>query len=140
MLGTMLLPSRFFAERPTRRLWLELARSDGIPRRSLKVALVVGTILNLINQGDSLVPCAIGSLSTFSASKVHPTDRNFHHLFPQEPPFSRGKNLFTGKWHSHMWCHSWWQLMALSRPNSRIRRHLLRLLMHVSSQLPESAP
>jgi hypothetical protein len=28
--------------------------SDGIPRRSLYVALVVGTILNLINQGDAL--------------------------------------------------------------------------------------
>lgn len=29
--------------------------SDGIPRRSLIVALVVGTILNLINQGDALI-------------------------------------------------------------------------------------
>jgi hypothetical protein len=28
--------------------------SDGVPRRSLYVALVVGTILNLINQGDAL--------------------------------------------------------------------------------------
>ena len=31
------------------------AISDGVPRRSLWVALVVGTILNLINQGDVLV-------------------------------------------------------------------------------------
>lgn len=31
------------------------ALSDGIPRRSLFVALIVGTILNLINQGDALV-------------------------------------------------------------------------------------
>ena len=30
------------------------ALSDGVPRRSLVVALVVGTILNLINQGDAL--------------------------------------------------------------------------------------
>jgi hypothetical protein len=30
------------------------AASDGVPRRSLYVALVVGTILNLINQGDAL--------------------------------------------------------------------------------------
>ena len=30
------------------------AVSDGIPRRSLLVAIVVGTILNLINQGDAL--------------------------------------------------------------------------------------
>ena len=31
------------------------AISDGVPRRSLWVALVVGTILNMINQGDSLL-------------------------------------------------------------------------------------
>jgi hypothetical protein len=30
------------------------AVSDGVPRRSLYVALIVGTILNLINQGDVL--------------------------------------------------------------------------------------
>lgn len=29
--------------------------SDGVPRRSLVTALIVGTILNLINQGDALV-------------------------------------------------------------------------------------
>ena len=28
--------------------------SDGVPRRSLAVSLAVGTILNLINQGDAL--------------------------------------------------------------------------------------
>lgn len=28
--------------------------SDGVPRRSFVVALIVGTILNLINQGDAL--------------------------------------------------------------------------------------
>jgi hypothetical protein len=28
--------------------------SDGVPRRSSYVALIVGTILNLINQGDAL--------------------------------------------------------------------------------------
>jgi hypothetical protein len=31
------------------------ALSDGVPQRSLWVALIVGTILNLINQGDSLL-------------------------------------------------------------------------------------
>lgn len=31
------------------------ACSEGIPRRSLYVALVVGTILNVINQGDALL-------------------------------------------------------------------------------------
>jgi hypothetical protein len=29
--------------------------SDGVPRRSLMVAAIVGTILNLINQGDILL-------------------------------------------------------------------------------------
>lgn len=29
--------------------------AEGIPRRSFFVALIVGTILNLINQGDALV-------------------------------------------------------------------------------------
>ena len=28
--------------------------SDGVPRRSFIIALIVGTILNLINQGDAL--------------------------------------------------------------------------------------
>ncbi|MGH7000214.1 MAG: nitrate/nitrite transporter NrtS [Stellaceae bacterium] len=28
--------------------------SDGVPRRSFVVAVIVGTILNLINQGDAL--------------------------------------------------------------------------------------
>ena len=36
------------------RIWL-CCVSDGVPKRSLGVALVVGTILNLINQGDALV-------------------------------------------------------------------------------------
>ncbi len=31
------------------------AMCDGVPRRSLYVAVVVGTILNLINQGDALI-------------------------------------------------------------------------------------
>ncbi len=31
------------------------AVSDGVPRRSFYVALVVGTILNLINQGDAIL-------------------------------------------------------------------------------------
>jgi hypothetical protein len=39
---------------PWKTAWV-FAISDGVPRRSLWVALVVGTILNLINQGDALV-------------------------------------------------------------------------------------
>jgi hypothetical protein len=31
------------------------ALSEGVPQRSLWVALIVGTILNLINQGDRLL-------------------------------------------------------------------------------------
>lgn len=34
--------------------FLTLALSNGVPRRSVIVALVVGTILNVINQGDVL--------------------------------------------------------------------------------------
>lgn len=34
------------------------AVSDGIPRQSLYVALVVGTILNVINQGDAIFGAA----------------------------------------------------------------------------------
>jgi hypothetical protein len=34
--------------------FLTLCLSDGIPRRSFGVALIVETILNLINQGDAL--------------------------------------------------------------------------------------
>jgi hypothetical protein len=34
------------------------AVSDGVPRRSLTAALLVGTVLNLINQGDTLLVMA----------------------------------------------------------------------------------
>lgn len=34
---------------------VDLALGNGVPRRSFFVALVVGTLLNLINQGDALV-------------------------------------------------------------------------------------
>ena len=34
------------------------AVSEGVPRRSLYVALVVGTVLNLINQGDAFLGMA----------------------------------------------------------------------------------
>lgn len=42
----------------TLRLACRAAISDGIPRRCFFVALVVGTILNLINQGDALFGAA----------------------------------------------------------------------------------
>ena len=36
------------------RVWWDYAATGGVPRRSLLAAAVVGTILNLINQGDAL--------------------------------------------------------------------------------------
>lgn len=36
------------------RLLLHYSLSDGVPARSLRVALIVGTALNLINQGDAI--------------------------------------------------------------------------------------
>jgi hypothetical protein len=39
----------------TWKLACSCAVSDGVPRRSLYVALIVGTALNLINQGDALL-------------------------------------------------------------------------------------
>ena len=35
------------------KLW-HYASTDGVPRRALKVALFVGTVLTLINQGDAI--------------------------------------------------------------------------------------
>lgn len=40
---------------PTLNLACRYALSDGVPRRSLVVAVLVGTVLNLINQGDAIV-------------------------------------------------------------------------------------
>lgn len=37
---------------------LKYAISDGVPRCSLNVAIIVGTLLNLINQGDVLLGMA----------------------------------------------------------------------------------
>ena len=34
---------------------LRYAREGGVPKRSLRVAVVVGTLLNLINQGDAIL-------------------------------------------------------------------------------------
>jgi hypothetical protein len=42
----------------TWKLACSCAVSDGVPRRSLYVALIVGTVLNLINQGDALLGMA----------------------------------------------------------------------------------
>lgn len=39
----------------TAALWLQYAVSDGIPQRSFTVAAIVGTVLNLINQGDAFL-------------------------------------------------------------------------------------
>ena len=43
------------AQLPTWKLACSCAVSNGVPRHSLYVALVVGTVLNIINQGDALL-------------------------------------------------------------------------------------
>jgi hypothetical protein len=53
------VPMEFLANaNSTWRLACRCAISDGVPRRSLYVALIVGTVLNLINQGDALLGMA----------------------------------------------------------------------------------
>ena len=46
--------------------------ADGVPRRSMWVALVVGTILNLINQGDALLAGRHLDLSKLALTYVVP--------------------------------------------------------------------
>src|SRR5690349_9080975 len=53
-------PRRRGTENPGRSMsqWRKICGycvSEGVPRRSFAVALIVGTILNLINQGDALL-------------------------------------------------------------------------------------
>lgn len=54
-----------------RRVWRH-AVSDGVPRRSLAVAAVVGTILNLINHGDALIGRAPLSLTKIALTYLVP--------------------------------------------------------------------
>ena len=42
----------------TWKLACRYACSNGVPRRSLYIALIVGTILNVINQGDAILGAA----------------------------------------------------------------------------------
>jgi hypothetical protein len=37
------------------RYWIQLAVSDGTPRRAFKAAIIVGTVLNLINQHEHII-------------------------------------------------------------------------------------
>jgi hypothetical protein len=53
------------------RIWLYCI-SDGVPKRSFIVALIVGTILNLINQGDALVAGARLNLTKLILTFVVP--------------------------------------------------------------------
>lgn len=57
------------ADMPT--IW-RLATTGGVPRRSLVIALVVGTILNLINQGDALVSGAAPSWPKIALTYIVP--------------------------------------------------------------------
>jgi hypothetical protein len=54
------------------RLACSYAVSEGVPRRSLGVALVVGTILNLINQGDTLISGQRPDLAKLALTYVVP--------------------------------------------------------------------
>jgi hypothetical protein len=54
------------------RLVFLYALSDGIPRRSFLVAILVGTILNLINQGDALFGAAIVNWTKISLTYLVP--------------------------------------------------------------------
>lgn len=57
--GGLVIPeARPVATEPRWRLWARYAVSDGVPKRSLRVALVVGTVLNLINQGEAVFGAA----------------------------------------------------------------------------------
>ncbi len=53
------------------RIWL-CCISNGVPKRSLVVALIVGTILNLINQGDALIAGARLNLTKLILTFVVP--------------------------------------------------------------------
>jgi hypothetical protein len=66
------------------------ALSDGIPLRSLYVALVVGTVLNLVNQGDAILAtghvswvkivltyCVPYAVCTYGAVSSHLVSREF---------------------------------------------------------------
>jgi len=44
-----------FTDQPGAAGWFQLACSDGTPRKAFGVAVVVGIILNAINQGDAFV-------------------------------------------------------------------------------------
>lgn len=50
---------------------LRHAREGGVPRRSLAVALVVGTLLNLINQGDALLGLGPAAVNWFKVALTY---------------------------------------------------------------------
>lgn len=45
------------------KIYCEIAASKGVLKRALKVALVVGTILNLINQGEAMLLLNLGDIN-----------------------------------------------------------------------------
>jgi len=51
---------------------LAYATADGVPLRSAKVALVIGTLLNLINQGDALLGVAAVNWAKIALTYVVP--------------------------------------------------------------------
>lgn len=72
--------------------------SDGVPKRSLLVALVIGTILNLINQGDALVTGAALNTSKLLLTYLVPYCVSTYgavsfRLHAARAPHSRGEQL-----------------------------------------------
>ena len=51
---------------------IDCAFSDGLPRRAFHVSLVVGTILNLINQGDAIFGAGAVDWSKLTLTYVVP--------------------------------------------------------------------
>ena len=47
------------------REWLAIARRADVVRRSLRVALVVGTVLTVINQGGRLLALDVDAVTAF---------------------------------------------------------------------------
>ncbi|WP_415397150.1 nitrate/nitrite transporter NrtS [Sulfurimonas sp. CS5] len=45
------------------KIYCEIAMSKGVTKRALKVALVVGTTLNLINQGETMLSLNLGEIN-----------------------------------------------------------------------------
>ena len=67
------------------------AISDGVPRRSLMVALVVGTIINLINRGDAMEDTDLQAQIRADESPSRPAGSGVATIISQEKLIPREK-------------------------------------------------